>query len=82
MWINEPAKKCAEVEATGASFEEILNLVSGENTRRAYYEGELDRGVVLCGQGIGQVHDIPTVKQLFDGMVKQASDIVTRLAKS
>jgi len=28
------------------------------------------------------VHDIPTVKQLFDGMVKQASDIVTKLAKS
>jgi NAD(P)H-dependent flavin oxidoreductase YrpB (nitropropane dioxygenase family) len=82
VWINEPARKCAEVEATGASFEEILNLVSGENTRRAYYEGELDRGVVPCGQGIGQVHDIPTVKQLFDGIMKQASDIVTRLAKS
>jgi len=28
------------------------------------------------------VHDIPTVKQLFDGIMKQASDIVTKLAKS
>ena len=82
VWINEPALKCAEVEATGASFEEILNLVSGENTRKAYYEGELNRGVVPCGQGVGQIHDIPTVKQLFDGMIKQASEMVSKLAKS
>ncbi|MDM7999125.1 MAG: nitronate monooxygenase family protein [Dehalococcoidia bacterium] len=82
VWINETAKKCADVEAIGASFEEILNLVSGENSRKVYYEGELDRGVVPCGQGVGQIHDIPTVKELFDGMVKQASDIANRLAKS
>jgi NAD(P)H-dependent flavin oxidoreductase YrpB (nitropropane dioxygenase family) len=82
VWKNEPAMKCAEIEASGASFEEILNLVSGEASRRTYYQGELNRGVVPCGQGVGQVHDIPTVKQLFDGMIKEASDMVTKLAKS
>jgi len=82
VWTNGAARKCDEIEATGADFEQILSIASGENSRRTYYEGDLDRGVLPCGQGIGQVHDIPTVKQLFDGMVKQASDIVTKLAKS
>ncbi len=82
VWTNAAATKCAEIEATGASFEEILKIVSGDNSRRVYYEGDLDCGVVPCGQGIGQVHDIPTVKDLFDGIIAQATEVVTGLAKS
>lgn len=82
VWTNTAATKCAEIEATGASFEEILKIVSGDNSRRVYYEGDLDCGVVPCGQGIGQVHDIPTVKDLFDRIIAQATEVVTGLAKS
>ena len=82
VWVNGAARKCAEIEAAGANFEEVLNLVSGENSRRTYYEGELDRGIVPCSQGIGQVHDVPTLKQLFEGMIRQASEIVAGLAGS
>ena len=82
VWTNAAATKCAEIEATGASFEEILKIVSGDNSRRVYYEGDLDCGVVPCGQGIGQVHDIPTVKDLFDKIIAQATEVVTGLVKS
>ena len=82
VWSNAAATKCAEIEATGASFEEILKIVSGDNSRRAFYEGDLDCGVVPCGQGIGQVHDIPTVKDLFDGIIAQATEVVTGLTRS
>ncbi len=82
VWNNGAARQCAEIEASGASFEEVLRLVSGENSRCTYFEGELDRGIVPCGQGIGQVSDIPTMKQLFDGMVRQASQIAAGLAGS
>ncbi|MBA7480964.1 NADH:quinone reductase [subsurface metagenome] len=82
VWTNAAATKCAEIEATGASFEEILKIVSGDNSRRVYYEGDLDCGVVPCGQGIGQVHDIPTVKDLFDRIIAQATEVVTGLTKS
>lgn len=81
VWTNAAATKCAEIEATGASFEEILKIVSGDNSRRVYYEGDLDCGVVPCGQGIGQVHDIPTVKDLFDRIIAQATEVVTGLVK-
>jgi len=42
VWINAAATRCAEVEATGADFDEILNIVAGDNSRRVYFEGELD----------------------------------------
>jgi nitronate monooxygenase len=82
VWTNAAAARCAELEASGAGFEEILNVVSGENSRRLYSEGDLDCGIVSCGQGVGQMHDVPTVKDLFDGMISQASEVVNGLAKT
>lgn len=82
VWTNAAAQKCAEIEATGASFEEILEIVSGDNSRRVYYEGDIDCGIVPCGQSIGQAQDIPTVKDLFDGIITQASEVVNKLAAS
>ena len=82
VWINNAATRCAEIEASGAGFEEILNIVSGDNAKKVYFEGNLDAGIVPCGQGIGQVHDIPTVKDLFDKIIAQATEVVAGLAKS
>ncbi len=82
VWINAAAKKCAEVESTGAGFEEIFKIVAGDNTRRVYQGGEVDAGIVPCGQGIGLTHDIPTVKELFDRIMVEATDVVNRLARS
>ncbi len=82
VWTNAAATHCAEIEAAGASFEEILQIVSGDNSRKVYNEGDLDCGIVPCGQGIGQVHDIPTVKDLFDRIIAQAAEVVSGLARS
>lgn len=81
VWTNAAAVKCAEIEATGASFEEILTIVSGENTRKVYYEGDLETGIVPCGQSVGQAHDIPSVKELFDSMITDATAAVKHLAQ-
>lgn len=82
VWINAAANKCAEVEASGANFEELIKIASGESARKVYFEGDLGAGIVPCGQGIGQVHDVPTVKDLFNRMVAEASDVLTGLTKS
>jgi NADH:quinone reductase (non-electrogenic) len=81
VWINAAAKKCAEIEAQGTDFEQIMKIVSGDNTRKVYKEGEVDAGIVPCGQAIGLAQDIPTVKQLFDRIMAEATDVVNRLAK-
>lgn len=45
-----------------------------------YQEGDLECGVMSCGQGIGLVHDIPTVGELFERMMTEARETAGRLA--
>jgi len=82
VWVNAAANKCAQLEAAQADLSEILNVVAGEKARVMYDKGDLDVGIISCGQGVGMVHDIPTVKELFDGIIAQATDIATGLAGS
>ena len=79
VWVNEAAEKCAELEAAQAELQDILKVVSGEKARRMYKHGNLDGGIIPCGQGVGMVHDIPTVQELFDRMIKEAVEAVNKL---
>ena len=80
VWVNEAAKRCAELEASGGELAEILNIVAGKNAKRMYDEGDLAAGVISCGQGVGLAHDIPTLEELFDRTVQEAGDMVRKLA--
>ncbi len=74
VWNNKAAQKCAEVEDAGGDLEAVLNVVSGDKTRAMYSGGDIGVGIISCGQGIGLIHSIPTVKELFDQIIKQAED--------
>ncbi len=80
VWANAAAKKCAELESAKAELQDILQVVSGERAKILYTRGELDAGIVSCGQGVGLAHDMPTLRQLFERIVKEAEAIVNRLA--
>ncbi len=71
VWTNAASRKCAEIEKNGGSFEEVLSVVAGDKAREMYAGGNTDVGVISCGQGIGLVHDIPTVKELFDRIMAE-----------
>lgn len=67
----------------GASltFDDILGEVAGVYPR-IMQEGEMDAGAWSCGMVAGLIHDIPTVKELIDRIMAQASAIIhERLAK-
>ena len=81
VWANDAAHRCAELEKEQAGLAEILQIVAGDKAKRMYDTGALDKGVISCGQCVGLIHDIPTVKELFDRIIMQASDITKRLAK-
>ena len=72
------AKKCAGIEAKGAKLPEILNIVSGKNAKLMYDKGNLEAGILSCGQGVGLIHDIPTVQELFDKIIKQAEETIKK----
>jgi NADH:quinone reductase (non-electrogenic) len=80
VWINAASKKCAELEAAGGELGEILNIVAGKNAKKMYDEGDLDAGVISCGQGVGLAHDIPTIRELFDRIVDEAGRRARELA--
>ncbi|HEC37805.1 hypothetical protein LCGC14_1084620 [marine sediment metagenome] len=79
MWKNKPAERIVELESKNATLQEIIDVASGTNARKMYYEGDLDAGLVSCGQGVGLVKDIPTVKELLDRIMKEAEETIQKL---
>jgi nitronate monooxygenase len=70
---NPAADRCLELEAQGADFEKILEVVSGLKAKSMYDHGDIKEGIIACGQGIGLVQDIPSVKELFDRIMDEAA---------
>jgi len=79
VWKNAAARRCEDLETSSADATEILSAVAGRNAKKMYDSGDLDAGVVSCGQGVGLCHDIPTVQELFDRIIGEAKEIVARL---
>ena len=80
VWNNPAAEVCLELEKAGAGLEELIRAASGEKARLMYRTGDLECGIMSCGQGVGLVHDVPTVAELFDRMMAQAEETVRRLS--
>ncbi|MEZ5953180.1 MAG: nitronate monooxygenase family protein [Hyphomonas sp.] len=56
-------------------FEDIIAEVAGVYPK-IMVEGEMDAGAWSCGMVAGLIHDIPTVKELIDRIMKEAEDII------
>ena len=81
VWKNEAANRVIEFEANPeADRSEIISAAGGAKAKQMYDDGVLDVGVVSCGQGVGLVHDIPTVQELFDRMIAEAESVASKLA--
>jgi len=76
---NKPAEKALEMDKRGASLEELLTVISGELGRKAWIEGGIDAGVVSLGMAVGRIHEIVSVKEVIDGIIKEAKTICKRL---
>ncbi|MEW6034877.1 MAG: nitronate monooxygenase [Chloroflexota bacterium] len=76
---NKATERLLEMEARGASLDEVLTVTRGENYRRTIIDGELDAGMAYCGLNVGIIHDIPTAKELIERMVSEARVVASRL---
>jgi NAD(P)H-dependent flavin oxidoreductase YrpB (nitropropane dioxygenase family) len=80
---NDAVERLLEKErALGASikFEDILPEVAGVYPR-IMQQGDMEAGAWSCGMVAGLIRDVPTVKQLIDGIMAQAHAIIAeRLA--
>jgi NAD(P)H-dependent flavin oxidoreductase YrpB (nitropropane dioxygenase family) len=62
---------------TSIKFEDILGEVAGVYPR-VMTKGEMDAGAWSCGMVAGLIHDIPTVKELIDRVMREAEAIIGR----
>lgn len=77
---NQVAEKVVEMEKRGATLEELAPLLTGKRGKELLETGDLDRGLLACGQIVGLIHDIPTVKEVIDSIIAEAKAIGQRLA--
>jgi len=60
----------------GATFQDVAVCVRGAQGRVAFETGDIDAGLVWAGQSQGLIHDIPTVAELIDRIIKGATAII------
>jgi len=82
VWDNKGAQRVLEIEESKGEQMEIFNAAAGAKSKIMYEEGDLTAGVISCGQGVGLVQDIPTVKELIERIMKQAEEIVKKIYNS
>jgi NAD(P)H-dependent flavin oxidoreductase YrpB (nitropropane dioxygenase family) len=64
------------LKAPDAKFEDVAHLVRGAQGRVLLETGDLEAGLVWAGQVQGLIHDIPTVGELMERIIREATDIV------
>ncbi|MFC1919268.1 NAD(P)H-dependent flavin oxidoreductase [Chloroflexota bacterium] len=77
---NAAAEKTVEMERMGANIGQLASLISGLKEKETFETGETDNGLVHCGQVVGLIKDIPSVKELIDRIVDEAKEIRQRLS--
>jgi NAD(P)H-dependent flavin oxidoreductase YrpB (nitropropane dioxygenase family) len=75
---NAVSAKVAEMEAQGATLEELIPIIAGQGGA-VFDDGKIDSQLASAGQAIGLIHDVPTVKELVDRIVDEALQIRERL---
>lgn len=78
---NETVEKVLEMEQRGTTLEELMPLISGTLGREAMARGDVKTGMMSCGQVVGLIHDVPTVKQVVDRIINEAKEIIDRLCR-
>jgi len=81
IWNNKAAQHVIELESQGAPLFQLIQAASGDKAEEMYREGDIDLGVVSCGQGVGLIKDIPTVKELLDTIMTEAEEVISRLSR-
>ncbi|MEE4272534.1 MAG: nitronate monooxygenase family protein [Thermoanaerobaculales bacterium] len=80
VMVNPAVERLLEKERRlGAelSFDDIKDEVVGVYPR-VMGDGEMDAGAWSCGMVAGLIHDIPSCRELIDGIMAQADEIIGR----
>ena len=79
---NAVAEEVARIQQDPSkTIDDVRHLVSGVRGRTNVLErGDLDGGIWTVGQSQGLIHDIPTVAEAIQNIMRQAEDIIRKNA--
>ena len=76
---NENTAKVLEIEGRGgATIDDIKQFMSGLEGKKMIETGDMSSGVFSAGQIIGLIHDVPTVRELFDRIISEARELIAQ----
>ncbi|GGF12129.1 nitronate monooxygenase [Halobacillus andaensis] len=73
---NQWTEQIVEYEKNQPGYEFLRPYVSGETNKKYIYNGE-EHGFGWAGQVAARIHDVPTVNELFERIIKEAESIRT-----
>lgn len=71
MIKNDFAIRAMKAENEGWDETHLRELLGAKRERTGIFEGDLLEGELEAGQGVGLINDIPTVKDLFERLLKE-----------
>ena len=80
VWTNETARKVAELDRRQAGLAEIVKAAGGDKAKQMYQEGDIQAGVMPCGQGVGLVKKIMPMKDIIERIISGADELRQKLA--
>jgi len=75
---NPMTRKFQELERKGVTEEEIIEFGTGK-LRLAVEKGDMKQGSVMAGQICGLIHEVLPVRELIEGMIAQAQEVIEQL---
>lgn len=76
---NTVSARVLEMESRGAGIEELLPFVSGKKERELMETGDMERGLLHCGQAVGLIRDIPSVREIITDTILRAEKVRQKL---
>ena len=76
---TEVITRVQELEERKAPLEELLPLVAGEKSMKAMTSGDIENSVLPCGQIVGMINDLPSIKEIVDSIISEVSGVEQRL---
>ena len=73
------SSKVLEMEEKGATLDELFPLISGTRIKDSYASGDVNDAILYCGQVIGLIDEIPSVKEIIDSIAEGAELVYQRL---
>ena len=77
---NSAVEKLLEKEkelGSNIKFEDIMDEVAGVYPK-VMHDGEMEAGAWSCGMVVGLINDIPSCKELIDGIMREADSLITK----